>query len=249
MGKEKTIEQRISFLTDLELAAPELMRVPTISDESENVSASVDAGSLITFSGGISKQDQADVKNSCLLAQLAANKKYDREKQTEQWYKFYADVLENIGWVVRKFQFEKLSSYSDDFEASAIMLEILGAVCTEDEMLAVKATVHALRHLANDDYRIRIFESCSHSEQMGNFQHSSCFLRDGSVTMNLGACYFSSTQQITRLLFTKFSFSDIKAYQGSQTVELDMDVYDQVRQTIINKLGDNAQKYIGDLDI
>lgn len=69
------------------------------------------------------------------------------------------------------------------------------------------------------------------------------------MTMNLGACYFSTTQHISRLLFTKFSFSDIKAYQGAQTVELDMDVYDQVRQMTIDKLGDRAQKFIGDLDI
>lgn len=249
MGKEKTMEERIAFLENLELATPDLVDLPTPPDKLEGASASVDAGSLITFSGGVSKQDQADVKNSCLLAQLAANKKFDREKQTEQWYRFYAEVLDNIGWVVRAFRFEKLSSEHADFEASAIMLEILGAICTGDEMLAVKATVQALSRLAQNDYRIRIFESCSHSEQMGNFQHSSCLIKDGSVTMNLGACYFSTTQHISRLLFTKFSFSDIKAYQGAQTVELDMDVYDQVRQMIIDKLGDRAQKFIGDLDI
>ena len=69
------------------------------------------------------------------------------------------------------------------------------------------------------------------------------------MTMHLGACYFSTTQHISRLLFTKFSFSDVDAYQGSQTVELDMDVYDRVRQLIIDKLGDNAEKFIGDLVI
>jgi len=249
MGKERTLEERIAFLENLELATPDLMKVSTPLDKAEDVSACVDAGSLITFSGGVSKQDQADVKNSCLLAQLAADKKFNREEQTEQWYQFYAKVLEYAGWVIRSFRFEKLSSEHADFEASAIMLEILGAVCTGDEMLAIKATVHALRQLAHDDYRIRIFESCSHSQRMGNFQHSSCFLKDGSVTMNLGACYFSTTQHISRLLFTKFSFSDIKAYQGAQTVELDMDVYDQVRQQIIKKLGDRAHDFIGDLDI
>jgi len=249
MGKELTMEKRIAFLESLELATPDLVKIPTPPNESEDASACVDAGSLITFSGGISEQDQADVKNSCLLAQLAADKKFDREEQTEQWYKFYAKVLEYAGWVVRSFRFEKLSSEHADFEASAIMLEILGAICTEDEMLAVKATVHALRQLANDDYRIRIFESCSHSQQMGNFQHSSCSLKDGSVTMNLGACYFSTTQHISRLLFTKFSFSDIKAYQGAQTVELNMDVYNQVRQQIIDKLGNRSHDFIGDLDI
>lgn len=246
MNNKKTIEERIKFLNDLELDLPTLVEIPAVL---ENASASVDAGSLVTFSGGVSKLNQADVKNSCLLAQLAANKKFDREKQTEQWYRFYADVLENVGWEIREFHFEKLSSYGASFEASAIMLKILKAVCTGDEMAAVSATIDALSLLAQNDYRIKIFESCSHSEQLGNFQHSSCCLKDGSVTMHLGACYFSTTQHISRLLFTKFSASDINAYQSSQTVELDTDVYDQVRQEIIDKLGENAHKYIGDLDI
>ena len=246
MGKEKTIEERITFLTNLELDAPDLGDIPTIPHRLENASAGVDAGSLVTFSGGVTEQNQADVKNSCLLA---ANKEYDREKQTEQWYRFYAEVLENVGWVIQEFQFSRITSKKGDFEASAIMFEILRAFCTEDEKVAISATVHALSELANSDYRVRIFESCSHSAQLGNFQHSSCILKDGSVTMHLGACYFSTTQHISRLLFTKFSFSDVDAYQGSQTVELDMDVYDRVRQLIIDKLGDNAEKFIGDLVI
>ena len=130
MGKEKTIEERITFLTNLELDAPDLGDIPTIPHRLENASAGVDAGSLVTFSGGVTEQNQADVKNSCLLA---ANKEYDREKQTEQWYRFYAEVLENVGWVIQEFQFSRITSKKGDFEASAIMFEILRAFCTEDE--------------------------------------------------------------------------------------------------------------------
>ena len=134
MGKEKTIEERITFLTNLELDAPDLGDIPTIPHRLENASAGVDAGSLVTFSGGVTEQNQADVKNSCLLA---ANKEYDREKQTEQWYRFYAEVLENVGWVIQEFQFSRITSKKGDFEASAIMFEILRAFCTEDEKVAM----------------------------------------------------------------------------------------------------------------
>lgn len=249
MGKEKTIEERIAFLTDLSLTPLIWGISPRFRIGWKTLPPVLTPGSLVTFTGDVTKQNQADVKNSCLLAQLAANKKYDREKQTEQWYRFYAELLENVGWVIRELQFSKITSTEGDFEASAIMLKILEGVCTGDEKTAIIATMQALSVLAKNDYRIRIFESCSHSAQMGNFQLSSCIMEDGAVTMHLGACYFSTTQHITRLLFTKFSFSDVDAYQGSQTVELDMDVYDRVRQLIIDKLGDNAEKYIGDLEI
>lgn len=41
--------------------------------------------------------------NSTLLAQLAANKKFDRETDTANWYSEYANVLETVGWVVTSF--------------------------------------------------------------------------------------------------------------------------------------------------
>jgi len=249
MKQQKTIEERIAFLKSLELAAPDLGEINAPSAGAENAPACVDGSSLIAFSGGVSKRDQADVKNSCLLAQLAANRQFDREKQTREWYRFYATVLENVGWVVDQFTFKKLSSYGASFEASLLMLEILGAVCTGDEMQALKAALDAFRALAQNDYRVRIFETSSHSATIGNFQLSSCSVKDGWVAMTLGASYFSTTETITRLLFTKLSASSVDAYMGSQQVVLDTDVYSQVREEIIEKLGENAHDFIGDLVI
>ena len=58
----------------------------------------VDAGSLIAFTAHWNIQQKEDVLNSTgtLLSQLAANKKYDRFSQTEDWYKFCTDVMGNI---------------------------------------------------------------------------------------------------------------------------------------------------------
>jgi hypothetical protein len=53
----------------------------------------VDAGSLISFVAGVSAENRADILNSTLLAQLAANKQYNREQQTQEWYGMYREVL------------------------------------------------------------------------------------------------------------------------------------------------------------
>ena len=209
----------------------------------------MDGDSLIAFSDGVSKADQADVKNSCLLAQLAANKKFDREDQTHEWYSFYAEVLENVGWVVSQFDFKEMSSLDGSMEASVLMLEILAAACTGDELRAIQAAVDAFKALAQNDYRVRIFETSSHSEKFGNFQLSGCSMQNGGVAMTMGASYFSSKETITRLLFTKFSASSVKAYAGSQHMLLNTDVYSQVREEIIKKLGENAHDFIHDLII
>ena len=58
----------------------------------------VNAGSLIPFTAHLNSHQKEDVLNSIgtLLAQLAANKKYDRFSQTDDWYKFCTDVMGNI---------------------------------------------------------------------------------------------------------------------------------------------------------
>ena len=49
-------------------------------------SANVDAASVVTFVDGLSGQQKEDVLNSTLLAQLTANRKHDRERDTGAWY-------------------------------------------------------------------------------------------------------------------------------------------------------------------
>ena len=73
-------------------------------------SAMVVAGSTVSFLPGMTKQQQEDVLDSTLLAQLAANKKHDREKQTDAWYQTYAEVLGNIGWVIKKLFISRIRS-------------------------------------------------------------------------------------------------------------------------------------------
>src|ERR1043166_957342 len=68
-------------------------------DKPQAASANVDAASLVTFTDGVSGQQKEDVLNSTLLAQLAANRKHDRERDTVGWYGLYRTVLEQGGWI------------------------------------------------------------------------------------------------------------------------------------------------------
>jgi hypothetical protein len=74
----------------------------TDSHQRQAASANVDAASLVTFVDGLSGQQKEDVLNSTLYAQLAANRKHDRERDTGGWYNLYRTVLEQLGWVSRK---------------------------------------------------------------------------------------------------------------------------------------------------
>ena len=53
----------------------------------------VNGGSLASFTSKLSSVHRSDVPNGTLLAQLAASKHHDRNKETDKWYKKYLYVL------------------------------------------------------------------------------------------------------------------------------------------------------------
>jgi hypothetical protein len=61
-------------------------------------SAYVAAASVVSFVDGVTGQQKEDLLNSTLLAQLAANHRFDREKDTLNWYGAYRTVLWGVGW-------------------------------------------------------------------------------------------------------------------------------------------------------
>lgn len=71
-------------------------------DEPQPPSANVVAASVVAFADGVSGQQKEDLLNSTLLAQLAANKAFDRERDTPNWYGKYRELLHKVGWVSEK---------------------------------------------------------------------------------------------------------------------------------------------------
>ncbi len=104
-------EKARQFIATLDLEDPAESTVPLLKRQfrlkADEKAAYVDDGALMTFREGVSAQHKADVLNSCLLAQLAANKKHDREADPKAWYDYYRFVLENIAWVIRGWEFER----------------------------------------------------------------------------------------------------------------------------------------------
>lgn len=241
------------FIKDLELEKPNkvitnLNLKGSVMKAGEK-SGYVDDGSLISFVSGVSDLHQSDVLNSSLLAQLASNKKYDRWNDTENWYKFYCDVLGKIGWVIQSFAFTEASIGGATFEVQDVVLKILESIVTGDEMIVVTETIDALKALSDGDDRLVLFDTQSQDLGKGNFQIAVAAESGGNVVTQMGSFYFHSKERHTRFLWFHFSTSDTHMFKGTQTIVLNEDVYGQVRQQVIDKLGDSAKTYIGDLEI
>ncbi len=249
------ISERLDFINSLQLPSSNLALPAGLLKDSptpppdDSKGGYVVDGSLVSFVAGLDSQNKSDVLNSTLLAQLAANKKYDREAQTEQWYAFYQSVLEPLGWVIQAFQFEKYNASGDSFAMNKAVLEILKAIASDDEAAVSQATIDALGTLDKNSHGLLLLNSASSSVSAGNFQIAPCSLSNGSVVMKNASFYFNTTETTTGFLWFTYSTSSMTLYKSTNTMTLDNDIYSKVRQSVIDKLGDKAVQFVADLDI
>jgi hypothetical protein len=219
-------------------------------DQPQPESAAINGNIVASFVDGVTGQQKADVLNSCLLAQLAANVKFDKTKDPINWTKFYANVLENVGWVIPSFSFRGLKSNQARFTMDAVIFRLLKGLLTQDQMETVQATIDAVKALETGDRRLRIFSRESTKNSAGDFLVSNVGVSaNKTLSMKLGAFAFDTSSSVTNILWWQFSGNETSMQVMSTTFVLNEQVYSRVRDAILNKLGNRALNYIGGLDI
>ena len=251
------VDEIIAFIESIELAEPKfkpppsnlsLVKVGLPPDNKKQ--GYVVGGGITAFTENVKGQAKQDILDATLFAQLAADKQYDREKDTQNWYKFYINVLGNIGFAVQGFNFQEYKSKGGSFVMSEVVLQILAAIATGGQSAVIQATLIALQGMSNDDRRIQIFSHQSSSYTTGNFQIYPCDQAStGEVSLALGAFSFTSSQSRVDFLFFSYGSSSCHIYQGAQSAVLNSKVYQQVRGTISTKLGNNAVEFVAAIDI
>ncbi len=254
MSENETIINARNYISTLEIppvdnSLPDLYQASAPVFQSETKGAAVDKGSLVSFVSGLSDTHKKDVLNSTLLAQLAADKKFNRFTATREWYTFYRTVLENVGWVVPSFAYRDYRPGGSSLVVSDAILEILSAIATGDEMKILRTTLESLKENPKNEKSLTLFDQQSFPDNVGTFQILPVGEDDGQVVMALAAMEFKSQRHVTRFLWFKWESVSTKLFQSAQKCVLNEEVYSRVRQDVIEKLGGNAQKFVHDIDI
>lgn len=211
--------------------------------------AYVDNGSLVSFVSNVPSQQRVDVLNSCLLAQLAANKKHDPYNDSENWFKFYAKVMKNVGWVIQDFEFTDYKTSEIDFKLSQLTLQILSELVggNAEIMKVLKGTVASL---AKDPGGASLYGSKSTSGNKGKLLIAPCAVDSSKqVTIALLGLHFEAPQNEENFFFFTWKSSSMKLWVSTQTCTLNEDLYQQVRDVIRQKLGDKAKTNIRELEL
>jgi len=242
------------FLSQLELPEVDtslatVFRPEAAAFKAGTEGAAANAGSLVSFVSGLTEIHKSDVLNSTLLAQLAASKQHDRFKDTMNWYNFYIGVLAQVGWTIPAFAFRDYSPSGASLVLSDAVLDILSAVATGDEMNILRATLSSLRDKPGNEGPLTLFDQQSFPENIGTFQIFPVAEDDGQLVMAMSAMQFNAQKHVTRFLWWSWTSTSVKLQQSAQKAVLNEDLYRQVRQQVIDKLGDRARQFIKDIEI
>jgi hypothetical protein len=220
-------------------------------DEPQPPSAAVVGNTIAAFVDGVTGQQKNDVLNDCLLAELAANVKFNKDEMPIEWTRFYTNVLENIGWVIPDFRFSRLSSSQSSFTMDQVILHVLESILSGNEASVAKAAIDAVKDLSDNDRRVVIFEQSTASGKTGQFLVEPVGVSPtGVVSMKLGAFDYKTSEQVTRVLWFQFRGGPNTSLQVTKsTFVLNEQVHERLRDAILNKLGTRGLRFIAGVDI
>jgi hypothetical protein len=222
------------LLADPEDEAP----LPPLPSAEKKHSAAVLEDSLVSFTSGLSDQNRDDVMQSLLLMQLGANHKYSKMEEREQWYKFYYDGLSNLGWLTSGSAYQSYAPTNQSFTMDEVALEIIAAVGGQSFALE------------KSDNALRLFENSNQSEEVSSFKMLPCIQTErGDVSMVLNFMRFTKTVKTTRVLFWKFSSSNVRIFRDASKIQLNAQTYGSLRADIQGKLGKKGKAFIAGLEI
>ncbi|KAI0326057.1 hypothetical protein GY45DRAFT_1437960 [Cubamyces sp. BRFM 1775] len=246
MSESIPLNERISFINDLEVYHdPAISAAAAASD-----SATVNGGATVSYVANLEGQMKADVINSTLLAQLAADKKYPGRpmNKMKEWYDSYRDVLAKVGWNLQHFHMTEMGNANSYGSVDKLLLQVAASYLSGNELALFTSMITALKDSKNSN-AVKLFDSKAGYFNDASFQVGVASNSGGNAIFKIGTYQYNSSDKITSVLFFTFGSSKVSFFAGNQTMVLNENVYAQVRTMVLKKLGDNAVTLVKEIEI
>ncbi|KAH9886018.1 hypothetical protein C8Q73DRAFT_289991 [Cubamyces lactineus] len=198
-------------------------------------SAAVNGSAAVCYMADVTRQMKEDVMFSTLLAQLGADGKYPGRPmdKSKEWHKQYWHVLHNLGWTMKTFSETEIGDASAYGSVDRLVVDIVGAELEGPEYALFLDMINALGKPTNSDPLWVFGQTAAHGHD-ASFQVGVVSNAGGNALFKCAAHqYYSKADTISSALFFPFEpASDIPYSAIYQTMELNANVYAQVREAV-----------------
>lgn len=228
-----------------------------IEVDEKNPGALVAGDTVISIVAGMSKENKQILKDSVLLASLAATKKYrDSNENAVKWYETFTRVLGYCGWFSQSRELSDYRSRNTRFTMEQEALKILEsailamAVPGPTSLLLLNVAKDTVKALQTSDKPLRLFENSSKTHKSAKFAIASAAeSSDGEVIMAMGAVNFVTSQDITNVLFWEWNNASVGIKRAENHLVLNLQHYERVRSEVEAKLTANARSALAEFEI
>lgn len=259
-----TIAERSAFINNCQLANcthsmiehVSAMDDPVPGLQDEPSQGAVVAGNLLAFAEGVSRQNKEDVMDTFLFATLSANKDFNPETQSREWYEHFNRVLSTLGWLSTNWRYSRYYSTHRRFSMEQAGLEIISSAIAAAALpgpasiAMLKVAGDAVAALKAQDEPLRLFERQTKTHRGANFRIGACAeSNDGTVSMAMGAVNFATSSAVTNVLFWEWNSAEVSAFRGENHLVFNTRVYARLREQIQQRLSKSASAAIEEFDI
>lgn len=220
-----------------------------------SVKCYVDSGIVVTFPADVEIQRQQDVLDSLLFAQLSADKSHQRQTDPSNWYSYFDYILQNIGWVLSSIDFDVDVTKKPTFVMSSLALnQMVQNGSSAEEVEVFRKIFNVLHSLPDKDPLIELLykniyndDSNAASLILASFEVS----KTKEVTLKLIMFSLEATGEAAyRYLLHLYDSKNVTFSKAkSSTMVLNEQIFDKIRSTIVEKLGDKVKSMISELQL
>lgn len=220
----------------------------------ESIQCYINSGAIVLFSSTASEQKQQDVLYSLLFAQLAADKRNNRQMYPQDWFDYFSYVLQNIGWVLTNTSYEVQVS-DTVFVTSSLALKQMARNGTSDENIEnFRRVLNLLHDLPESDTSVELLYDNTYNRS--TFATNVILVSPeislkGELKFNLIMIAFKPLREVaSRYLFHIYSTKNV-TFDKARASEMVLNeaIFEKARAMIVEKLGDKVKTMISEIKI
>ncbi|KAI0325093.1 hypothetical protein GY45DRAFT_1375024 [Cubamyces sp. BRFM 1775] len=236
-----SVNERIPFVNTLDVH----------HDSAASDSATVNGNACVAYAGNLDRQTKEDIINSTLFAQLASDKRYPGRPMDRmmEWHESYKDVLTQIGWVAQGFNMMEVGDANQYGSVDKLVLHLGAEYLTGGELALFTTMIKALAQPQNDTAAKLFDNSTSSYDNSASFRVGVASNMASTPILKIGTYQYSSPEKITSALFFTFGSSRVSFFAGNQSMVFNKEVYAELRDPVLQKLGDAVWHLVKNVEI
>lgn len=213
-------------------------------------------GDLLVFVG-LSTENSEALKYSHLFSSLAASAQFFPTTEGQQWFQAYLQAMQTCGWLPIKFSYTKEIASSQNLSVKSLLIKAvhagLGFATGGASAIAALGSIatEAFDTLAKNPEATALLDRTSAEKEGTALSMAVCTQHaNGEVMLSVGCMQSTeSPPSQTNVLVFEWSSSHSDTYTGAGALSFHRGLYDQVKNTLIERVGDKSKKDVLTLSI